>query len=152
MFLVYLLSPVGSGSSFCRGGRSIGSVVSVTGLRNSYVCTPCHMQRRIQGGCYWCCSIRPVPETGPRPRTRKREMTSLFWLWFLWLVQFRENHYNCCTGCRAGPRHGRGGPRASEPLCETAVFAMFILSTTDFCPMLILWQWSGRNWNQAPPL
>ena len=39
----------------------------------------------------------------------------------------------------AGPRHGRGGPspllrrpRTSEPLCETAVFAMFILSTANF--------------------
>jgi len=30
------------------------------------------------------------------------------------------------------------GPHASEPLCETAVFAMFILSTVNFCPMLIL--------------
>ena len=27
---------------------------------------------------------------------------------------------------------------SSEPLCETAVFAMFILSTANFCPMLIL--------------
>jgi len=36
--LVYLLSPFGSGSSFFNGGRSIGSVVSVTGWRNSYVC------------------------------------------------------------------------------------------------------------------
>ena len=45
------------------------------------------------GACYWCCSIRPIQEIGPRPRTRKRKVFCIFWLWFLWLLQFRRN---CC--------------------------------------------------------
>ena len=27
---------------------------------------------------------------------REKEKPSLFWPWFLWSVQFQENHYNCC--------------------------------------------------------
>jgi len=30
-------------------------------------------------GCYWCCSITPIQEIGPLPRTGKREKSSLFW-------------------------------------------------------------------------
>jgi len=38
---------------------------------------------------------RPIQEIGPRPRTRK--VLSIFWLRFLWLVQFPGgNHQNCC--------------------------------------------------------
>jgi len=32
------------------------------------------------GGCYRCCSIRHIQEIGPRPRTRKREKSFLFFV------------------------------------------------------------------------
>ena len=60
------------------------------------------------------------------------------------LVQSFFLRHSVYDGIAAEPALGMGevgpcpGPRASEPLCETAVFAMLILSTANFCPMLIL--------------
>jgi len=35
----------------------------------------CNGQCRIKVGvCYWCCSIRPIQQIGPRPQTRKRDV------------------------------------------------------------------------------
>ena len=32
------------------------------------------------GGCYWCCSIRPIPEIGPRPHSGREISSECSWL------------------------------------------------------------------------
>jgi len=56
------------------------------------ICIAMRDQCRIKVGAIDAAALGPFKKIGPRPRTIKREKSSLFWLSFLWLVQFRENH------------------------------------------------------------
>ena len=68
----------------------VHSLIHTTTIARVLLTTP--VPRIKVGRAIDAAEIRRILETGPRPRTRKREKSSLFWLWFLWLVKFLENH------------------------------------------------------------
>jgi len=68
----------------------VHSLIHTTTIARVLLTTP--VPRIKVGRAIDAAEIRRILETGPRPRTRKREKSSLFWLWFLWLVKFLEKH------------------------------------------------------------